>query len=113
MNDNDNVKENFENVKDFFEKLTTTELVVDLDMAKLKADLKEKFKNYEKTIKYMLADAPIQVLCLPTAIENILLDNGFLRVYDLFDANFVEIKGLGVARIRHLTACFDKFISML
>jgi len=113
MNDNSNVKEKIENVKEFFEKPLEQHLEVDLDMAQLKKDLKEKFENYEKTIKYMLADAPIQVLCLPTAIENILLENGFLRVYDLFDANFVEIKGLGVTRIRHLTACFDKFLSML
>ena len=85
----------------------------DMEMARLKKELAKRFQDYQKTMKYMVADAPIGVLCLPPAIENILLDQGFLRVYDLFDADLVKIKGMGVSRIKQLTASLDKFFSML
>jgi hypothetical protein len=105
MDDISNVKESFENINNNFEK--------DLDMAKLKEELKRKFADYQTTMKYMLADAPIEVLCLPSTTEKILLDHGFLRIYDLFDVDLVKIKGIGVARVRHLTSSLDKFFSML
>lgn len=105
MNDIDNVKENFGNIN--------TNIEQDLDMAKLKEELRKSFANYQNTMKYMLADAPIAVLCLPPIIEKILLDEGFLRVYDLFDVDLLKIKGLGVTRVRNLTSCLDKFFSML
>lgn len=85
----------------------------DLDMARLKKELAKKFDEYQTTIKYMLADAPIEVLCLPKTIEKILLDQGFLRIYDLFNVDLVEIKGIGVTRVQQLTTCLDKFFSML
>ncbi len=105
MDDNSNVKESFDNINNNFEQ--------EIDLAKLKEELKKKFKDYQNTMRYLAADAPIQILCLPPAIEKILLDQGFLRVYDLFDIDFVKIKGLGAARIRHLTSSLDKFFSML
>ena len=42
-----------------------------------------------------------------------LINHGCNRIYDLFDCDFTKIKGLGVSRIRDLTACLDKFFSML
>ena len=85
----------------------------DLDMQKLKEELRKSFAKYQTTMKYMLADAPIGVLCLPETIEKILLDQGFLRIYDLFDVDLVKVKGLGIVRIKQLTASLDKFFSML
>lgn len=85
----------------------------DLEMAELKKQLAIKLKEYQTTMKYMLADAPIEVLCLPDTIQKILLDQGFLRVYDLFDVDGIKIKGMGVSRIKQLTASLDKFFSML
>ena len=105
MDDVDNVKESHDNTNINFEK--------DLELSKLKEELKKKFDDYQTTMKFLAADAPIQVLCLPSKIETILLDQGFLRVYDLFNVDFVKIKGLGVARVRDLTACLDQFFSML
>jgi hypothetical protein len=107
--DNDNVKENVENVKEN----VNTVFENSLEMEKLKKELKEKFINYQKTMKYMLADAPIEVLCLPSVLEKILLDQGFLRVYDLFDVNFVEVKGIGVVRGKQLATRLDQFFAML
>jgi len=103
--DEPTLKENDENVNNNFES--------DLDMAKLKEELSKKFKEYETTMKYMLSDAPIEILCLPPSTEKILLDEGFLRIYDLFNVDLIKIKGIGVARVRHLTSCLDKFFSML
>jgi transcription-repair coupling factor (superfamily II helicase) len=105
VNENNNVKEFFENINNNFEK--------DLELEKLKSELKKKFNEYQTTMKYMLADAPIEILCLEKSIEKILLDQGFLRIYDLFDVDFVKIKGFGAVRIRNLTASLDKFFSML
>ncbi len=85
----------------------------DLKMQQLKDELIKKFADYRTTMAFMSGDAPIGVLCLPPAIENILLDNGLLRIYDLFNVDFVKIKGLGESRIRNLTARLDQFFSML
>lgn len=105
MDDTDNVKENFENVNNNFEQ--------DIDLAKLKQELRKKFSDYQTTMKYMLADAPIEILCLPPSIEKILTDQGFLRIYDLFNVDLIKVKGLGVVRIKQLTTSLDKFFSML
>lgn len=104
MDNNDNLKENFTNINTNFE--------ADIDMAKLKAELMQQFKNYKTTMKYMLADAPIGTLCLPAATEKLLLDQGFLRIYDLFDVDFVKIKGFGPIRVKQVTARLDQFFSM-
>lgn len=105
MDDTNNLEENIEDININFEK--------DLDMIKLKQELRKKFDDYHATIKYMLADAPIEVLCLPPATEKILTDEGFLRIYDLFNADLVKIKGIGVVRLKQLTTGLDKFFSML
>jgi len=109
MSDNVNVKENIENIKENVEK----NFEFDMRMKKLKEELAKKFEDYQKTLKFMAADVPIEVLCLPKPIEKILIDEGLLRIYDLFNLNFVEIKGLGVVRINQLTTRLDQFFSML
>lgn len=82
-------------------------------MMKLRKDVLEKFEGYRTTLNYMAADAPLEILCLPPAIHKALLNHGCLRVYDVFDLDFTKVKGLGVTRIRDLTACLDQFFSML
>lgn len=91
----------------------TSNFELDLHMQKVREEVLKKFSEYRNTLNYMAADAPIEILCLPPAIEKILLSHGCLRVYDLIDMDFVKIKGLGEIRIRHLTACLDQFLSML
>ncbi len=81
-------------------------------LKKIREEVAERLKNYQKTMSYMAADAPLSVLCLPKVIENALINHGCLRIYDLFDCDFTEIKGLGVGRIRHLTTCLDQFFAM-
>lgn len=86
----------------------------EFDMEKIRKELAQSFSQYKKTMKFMYADLPIQALCLPSRMENSLLKNGFLRVYDLFDLDFtkVKIKGLGRLGIRELTSRLDQFVSM-
>jgi hypothetical protein len=105
MSEVGNVKESFENVNDNFE--------TDLKMKKLKEELAKSFAQYQTTMKYLAADAPIAILCLPSVIEKILLDNGCVRVYDIFNMDLAEVKGLGSVRIRDLTTSLNQFFSML
>lgn len=105
MSDTNNLKEKVDDINVNFEK--------DLALAKLKEELSQKFREYQMTMKFMMADAPIEILCLNHKVEKILLDSGFLRVYDLFDVDLTKVKGLGAIRIRELTTRLDQFFSML
>ena len=82
------------------------------DIRKINKKLIESLQNYRKMVHYMSADMPIGVLCLPKAVEKVLVKQGFLRVYDLLNCDLAEIKGIGVIRRRDLTASLDKFFSM-
>ena len=84
----------------------------EMTMHKVKKELMQSYSEYRETIKKMSGDAPIAVLCLDKATENILLRNGFNRVYDLFDRDLTEIKGLGVARSGYLATRLDEFLAM-
>jgi hypothetical protein len=105
MSSPDNVNEIPVNVNNNFE--------TEERMRKLKEELSKCFEDYQKTMKYMAADAPIEILCLPKVIETCLFNHGCLRVYDIFDLDFTEVKGLGEIRIRQLTTCLNQFLSML
>jgi len=82
------------------------------ELKKIKEELLKKLEEYRKTMKYMSADAPIGILCLPKVVEKSLINHGCLRVYDLFDCDFTEVKGLNLTSIRNLATCLDEFISM-
>lgn len=82
------------------------------DVKKINKKLVQSLQNYRKLMSYMVGDLPIGVLCLPKATETVLLNSGFLRVYDLFDRDLVKIKGIGKIRARHLTTRLDEFLSM-
>jgi hypothetical protein len=101
------------NLPNDLENFNNNNLEFNIDMIRLKQELKQKIEEYNKTIRYMLADAPIGVLCLPPTTESILIDQGFLRVYDLFDADLIKIKGIGITRLNQITTGLDKFLSML
>ena len=88
------------------------EKIKDTELKKIKEELLKKLEEYRKSMKYMAADAPIGILCLPKATEKSLINHGCLRVYDLFNCDFTEIKGLGVTRIKRLTACLDQFFAV-
>ena len=105
MTDNANIENILEDVNENFDN--------DIKMKKLKEELSKAFDRYQKTIAYMAADAPIEVLCLPPGIQKALLDGGCVRIYDLIDLDFTKIKGLSESRIRDLTSRLNQFLSML
>lgn len=105
MLDNQKVNENINSVNQNME--------YDLKMQKLREELSKSFSEYRKTMAFMAGDAPLEILCLPTPIENSLLSHGCLRIYDLFDCDFTKVKGLGAIRIRDLTSRLNQFFSML
>lgn len=87
-------------------------VIAEKEIIEIKKRLLESLENYRKTVDYMLGDAPIGVLCLPKAIETLLNNAGCYRIYDLFDRDLTEIKGLGDSRLRHLTSCLNQFLSI-
>jgi len=89
------------------------DLSKDIDMENLKKQLRESYARYNNTIKYMVGDAPIASLCLSKNVEKVLRDNGFLRIYDIFDVDLTKIEGLHAAGARDLTASLNKFLAML
>lgn len=113
MPDNPNVNNIFNNVKENFNEELTFERLQDLQMAQLKKELIQKYNEYQTTIRFMAADAPLEILGLSPAIQNLLLAHGCFRIYDLFNCDFTKVKGLGPIRLAELTACFDQFLSML
>ena len=82
------------------------------DQKKINKQLTESLVNYRKALSLMLGDAPIETLCLPKSTEKLLLNSGFLRIYDLFNCDLTKIKGIGKVRVRDLAARLDQFISM-
>ncbi len=92
--------------------IVENEKIKDTELKKIKEELLKKLEEYRKVMKFMSADAPIGILCLPKGVEKSLLNHGCLRVYDLFDCDFTEVKGISERAIRDLTASLDQFISM-
>lgn len=79
---------------------------------KINKKLVECLDNYRKFMNCMAADLPIGCLCLPECDEKALLDNNIRRVFELFDLDLTEIKGLSESGRRNLTACLNEFLSM-
>lgn len=74
--------------------------------------LHKNVQHYRQLLSYMGANVPIQVLCLPNAIEKCLLDDGCLRVYDLISRDLRKIKGIGATRLEVLASRLDEFFTI-
>jgi hypothetical protein len=79
-------------------------------------DLRERFdqdlSHYRNVMEYMGANVPIAVLCLPKSIENALIRDGCIRVYDLINRDLAEIKGIGVTRAELIASRLDEFFTV-
>lgn len=104
MVNNQNVNKNETEVNAKFER--------DMDLAKIRKEVLERYEAYNKLMTVMAMDAPIEVLCLPQAINNILLREGCRRIPEIFKLDLTKVKGLGDTRLRELTSSLDQFISM-
>ena len=79
---------------------------------KINKKLVESLENYRKFMYYAQGDLPIGSLCLNKDIEKLLLKNGFVRIYDLFEADLTKVKGLGKVRLGYLTSRLNEFLAM-
>lgn len=113
MSDNQNVKNILEDVNKILIDKNSLQELQEIRLKKLREELSTKFEEYQKMMKFMAADAPLEVLCLPKTIENALFSHGCFRIYDLFNLDFTKVKGLGESRVRDLTSRLDEFLSML
>lgn len=77
-----------------------------------KDKIDEDFQHYRKVLTYMGGNVPLEALCLPKVIENALLRDGCLRVYDLINRDLSKVKGLGRARVDFLRARLDEFFTI-
>ena len=68
--------------------------------------------HYQRSLMYMSGDVPIQVLSLPKTIEEILIAEGCIRVYDLFSRDIKGIKGIGDKRYDLITAILNESFSV-
>lgn len=75
-------------------------------------DFSKNLQNYRQLMCYMGADIPIEALCLPKVIENSLLKDGCLRVYDLISRDLTKIKGIGRDRRNILASRLDEFFTV-
>jgi hypothetical protein len=75
-------------------------------------EYKKDLAHYRQILSYMGANVPIQVLCLPSAIENCLIADGCVRVYDLIGRDLSKIKGIGATRRAFLAARLDEFFTI-
>jgi len=87
-------------------------LIMERELAKINKDFLESLYNYRSYIKKCEYDAPIDVLCLPKDILNILQRNGLVRVFDIIDLDLTKIKGLGSSRISHINTQLKKLVPM-
>lgn len=75
-------------------------------------DFKKDVAHYREIVCYMSANVPLGVLCLPVALEKILIREGYIRVYDLLNRDLSEIRGIGKTRRDLITARLDQFFSV-
>jgi hypothetical protein len=75
-------------------------------------EFKKNLAHYRQVMGYLAANVPIGVLCLPKVIENALIKEGCVRVYDLLARDLKGIKGIGDERLNILTARLDEFFTV-
>lgn len=75
-------------------------------------DINVSLENYRKITSMMYGDAPIETLCLPKSTNKLLISQGFCRIYDLFNCDLTEIKGISNVGLRDLTTRVNEFLSM-
>lgn len=77
-----------------------------------KLDISAEMEFYNTTMSFLGANVPIEALCLPKKIENLLKKQDLRRIYDFRRLDLTKIKGLGSASIALLQSKLDIFLSM-
>jgi hypothetical protein len=77
-----------------------------------KRDLTKDIAHYKNTLGFLGENVCITCLCLPPEIEKILMDAGFLRIYDFRRQELRKIKGIGIRRADIIQARIDEFLGI-
>lgn len=85
---------------------------IDLN-AEIKKRLGSEWTAYQRMMHALALDGPIGMLCLPAKIEKSLINAGCLRVYDMIDRDFSEIKALSERDIGIVTTSLNELLAML
>lgn len=86
--------------------------VIDGHVKQIREETLKKLSEYQKTLSYMAADAPIGILCLPKVTEHALAAAGCLRIFDMLDRDLTKIEGLSDTARGNLTSRLNQFLSM-
>ena len=89
-------------------KNSKNELVMNRELKKIQKNFFKQVSNYKDYIRQCELDVPIEVLCLPSTILNILKRQNITRVFHLTGLDLAKIKGLGDSRIRTLQTSLNK-----
>lgn len=89
-------------------KISKNEQIMEKELKKIQKNFFKQISNYKDYIRQCELDLPIEVLCLPSAILNILKREGISRVFHLSGMDFTKIKGLGSNRIALLQTSLNK-----
>lgn len=86
--------------------------IMNREMQKISKDFLKCVENYKNCIEKFSLDVPIQVLCLPENIQNILIRNNLFRVIDLTTRDLTKIKGLGSKKLGIIFFRLNEFFPM-
>jgi hypothetical protein len=74
--------------------------------------LHEDLAHYRNVMYFLGLNIPIESMCLPARIEKILLDNGFLTIYELTVSDFRKVKGLGKRSVDLIASRLNELVSI-
>lgn len=75
-------------------------------------EMRKNMEHYRKTLMFLGGNVPIEALCLPKSLENLLIRAGCLRVYDMINLDLTKIKGLGRKNRALLSSRLDEFFTV-
>lgn len=79
---------------------------------KIREELRKQSQRYQRMMRILETDAPIEVLCLDKKIEDLLRIHCFFRIYEILDVNLSEVEFLTDRDVRHIAARLNQFTSM-
>lgn len=69
-------------------------------------------KHYRHVLGFLGANAPIECLCLPKNINDLLRANKVTLVFDLIDCDIRDLNGIGRQKGDIIRARLDEFLSI-
>ncbi len=84
----------------------------DINVTLSREELEKNLNHYRNVVNCLSANVPIECLCLPKKIQNALIKDGFILVYDLMYRDFRKVKGIGKIAFDLIASRIDEFGTM-